>query len=215
MTPPYSTGSNGLPVATSARPSVHRIRSAGTASAFDVGLDSGMMIGRSTVDAICCTMRSAKAPDWVEVPISIVGFAFTTTSASAIRPPYRDQVATWAAGRAYGCWKSRNAAESSVRSPRLSTAQNLPLASCSESPSRIMTLRIMSATPMPAVPGTMDDRRLVMHPAAGGLHRGECGGQNHGRGALHVVIERAHLGGVLGQDAPGVAGAEVLPMQHR
>jgi hypothetical protein len=33
-------------VATSARPSVHRIRSSGTASAFDVGLDSGMMTGR-------------------------------------------------------------------------------------------------------------------------------------------------------------------------
>jgi hypothetical protein len=28
------------------------------------------MIGRSTVDAMCRTMNSVKAPDWVEVPTS-------------------------------------------------------------------------------------------------------------------------------------------------
>jgi hypothetical protein len=32
-----AAGGNGLPVATSARPSVHRIRSSGTASALEVG----------------------------------------------------------------------------------------------------------------------------------------------------------------------------------
>jgi hypothetical protein len=100
--PVVAGGWKGLPVATSARPSVHRIRSSGTASAFDVGLDSGMMTGRSTVDAICRTMSSVNAPDWVEVPISIVGFAFTTTSARVTGPPSRDQLTTSTAVRAYG-----------------------------------------------------------------------------------------------------------------
>ena len=49
MRPSISTGGNGLPVPTSARPSVHRKRSAGVASAFDVGFDSGKMIGPSRV----------------------------------------------------------------------------------------------------------------------------------------------------------------------
>jgi hypothetical protein len=86
------------------------------------------------------------------VPISIVGFVFATTSARVTLPPSRDQLAPSAAGRAYGFRKSRNAEESSVRSPRLSTVQNLLAASCSESPSLIITSRIMSAKPIPAVP---------------------------------------------------------------
>ena len=53
----------------------HRLR-------LEVGLDSGMMIGRSTVDAICRTIGSVNAPAWVEVPISIVGCTLATTSAS-------------------------------------------------------------------------------------------------------------------------------------
>src|SRR5215213_3283087 len=100
MTPPYSTGSNGLPVATSARPSVHRIRSAGTASALDVGLDSGMMIGRSTVDAICRTIDSVNAPGWVDVPMSMVGLALATTSANPTPPSPEDHLATSLAGHA-------------------------------------------------------------------------------------------------------------------
>ena len=43
--PSISTGGNGLPVPTSARPSVQRNKSAGVASACDVGFDSGKMIG--------------------------------------------------------------------------------------------------------------------------------------------------------------------------
>jgi len=57
----------------------------------------------------------------------------------------------------------------------------------------------------------MDDHLLVAHPAAGRLGRGERGGQHHGRGPWHVVVERAHIRRVFVQDAAGVAGAEVLP----
>src|SRR4029453_17364826 len=62
--------------------------------------------------------------------------------------------------------------------------------------------------------GAVDDHPLVAHPAAGGLDGGEGGGHHHRRGALHVVVERAHVTGVLVEDASGVAGAEVLPVQH-
>ena len=51
-----------------------------------------MMMDRSTVDAICRTMGSAKAPDLVEVPISIVGFACATTSAIYAVIPDPDQM---------------------------------------------------------------------------------------------------------------------------
>ena len=61
-------------MATSARPSVQASTSAGSASAFDVGLDSGMMIGRAVWAAMSRTICSVNAPACVEVPISIVGF---------------------------------------------------------------------------------------------------------------------------------------------
>jgi hypothetical protein len=40
-----------------------------------------MMMGRSTLDAICLTICSENAADCVEVPISMVGSEFATTSA--------------------------------------------------------------------------------------------------------------------------------------
>jgi hypothetical protein len=97
---PWCTGGNGLPVATSARPSVQRIRSSGWASHVDVGFDSGMMIGRSVCSAICRTIASVNAPAWVEVPMSIVGRTFATTSASPIPRSALAHPATSAAGRA-------------------------------------------------------------------------------------------------------------------
>ena len=49
------------------------MRSAGSASHCDVGLDSGMMIGRSVWAAMSRTIASVNAPAWVEVPINMVG----------------------------------------------------------------------------------------------------------------------------------------------
>ena len=96
-----STGGNGLPVAISARPSVQRIRSAGSASHFEVGLDSGMMIGRSMCAAMSARSASVNAPVWVEVPISMVGLGLRDDvgqpDAAGRR---RAQPATSAAGRA-------------------------------------------------------------------------------------------------------------------
>jgi hypothetical protein len=68
----------------------------------------------------------------------------------------------------------------------------------------------MSAIPIPAV-----HHSLLAHPAARGPHCRERGGQHNRRRALHVVVERAHLVGVLVQDPPRVGDAEVFPVQHR
>ncbi|CAM5616321.1 hypothetical protein SVIOM74S_07326 [Streptomyces violarus] len=55
-------GGKGEPVAISARPSVQRVRSAGSASEWEVGLESGKMTGRSQVEPICRTISSVNAP---------------------------------------------------------------------------------------------------------------------------------------------------------
>ena len=65
--------------------------------------------------------------------------------------------------------------------------------------------------------GVAIEGELTLAPQLGTrhLHRGQHRRQDNGRGALHVVIERADLVGVLVQDAPGVRGTKVLPVQHR
>lgn len=68
-----------------AAPSVHAMRSAGTASAFGVGFDSGMMIGRSTCDAMSRMISSVKLPCCADVPIRIVGCTFRTMSPRSVR----------------------------------------------------------------------------------------------------------------------------------
>jgi hypothetical protein len=58
------------------------------------------------LDAICLTICSVNAAGWVDVPISMVGSAFRTISASVMPSPWLDQPATSTASRAYGTWKS-------------------------------------------------------------------------------------------------------------
>ena len=77
--PSYWTGANGEPVATSARPSVQRIRSSAVASDFEVGFDSGKMIGRSTLRPISRTIASVNAPRAVDSPIRTVASIFPIT----------------------------------------------------------------------------------------------------------------------------------------
>ena len=57
-----STGANGLPVATRARPSVQSRTWAGVASVREVGLESGKMIGVGVASAIARTTSSVKTP---------------------------------------------------------------------------------------------------------------------------------------------------------
>src|ERR1700744_4988069 len=84
--PLWVTGANGEPDATRARPSVQRIRSSAVASDFDVGFESGKIMGRSTFRAISRTIGSENAPPTVENPIRIVASTFPITSARPICP---------------------------------------------------------------------------------------------------------------------------------
>src|ERR1700755_1209969 len=84
--PLWVTGANGEPDATKARPLVQRIRSSAVASDFEVGFESGKIIGRSTFRAISRTIGSEKAPPTVEKPIKIVALSFPIPSAKPICP---------------------------------------------------------------------------------------------------------------------------------
>ena len=70
------------------------------ASALGVGLDSGMMIGRSVCAAMSRTMCSVNAPACVDVPINMVGRAWRTTSANPGRDPGVPQSLISSQGRA-------------------------------------------------------------------------------------------------------------------
>jgi hypothetical protein len=62
-------------------PSVHAIRSRGTASDRAVGLDIGRITGRSVCAAMSRTTASVNAPGRAEVPIRTVGRTWVTTFA--------------------------------------------------------------------------------------------------------------------------------------
>ena len=78
--PNRSTGSNGEPVATRARPSVQSRTSAGVASATDVGFESGMTTGRGVASAIARTTASVNVPATPVVPTRICGRTRRTVS---------------------------------------------------------------------------------------------------------------------------------------
>ena len=63
--------------------------------------------------------------------------------------------------------------------------------------------------------GAVDHDPLVGQPLAGDPQGGGDRGQGDRGGALQVVVEGADLVGVAVQDAAGVVGGEVLPVQHR
>mmetsp|Transcript_27154 Transcript_27154/g.83685 ORF Transcript_27154/g.83685 Transcript_27154/m.83685 type:complete len:223 (+) Transcript_27154:103-771(+) len=79
-----STGSKGDPDAKTTSPSVHSIASAYETSHFEVGFDSGMMMGRSglTLAWNVLTTASSKSPATVDAPMSIVGLAYAMTSSN-------------------------------------------------------------------------------------------------------------------------------------
>src|SRR5512134_1959359 len=73
LRPAISTGSNGLPDANNARPSLHRYACGAVHSAFDVGFDSAKMIGRSLNDDIARTTSSVNVAGVAATPMIAVG----------------------------------------------------------------------------------------------------------------------------------------------
>jgi hypothetical protein len=116
--PAYGTGSNGLPVAMSARPSVHFTMSTGFASVLFVGLDIGKTTGRSTCLAISRTTASVKVSGSPDVPMRIVGLTALTTARRSRGAPFpRPIFAARAAGHAKGRLWTSLISTSSTTSP--------------------------------------------------------------------------------------------------
>ena len=87
-------------------------------SLFDVGFDSGKIIGRSLSFAISRTTLSENVPGVAETPIRIVGLAFAIVSSSVIfERSLQVQVATSATSRAKSALKSSRPARSLTHSP--------------------------------------------------------------------------------------------------
>ena len=218
LVPWYSTGGNGLPVATSTRPPVQVIRSVGVASASSVGLDIGMITGRSACRAISITMSRLNAPGRADVPISTVGCTRRTTSASGIPPSCssRRQSAT-----SSGLPRVPDLARGQVRVRRPTTRP------CrSSSPEPVSGRRVgqpaddqrggqLVGDPGPGRPGAEDDDPVAGQLDPGGPDGGQDGGEIHRAGALDVVVEAGQPVPVPGQQPPGVGRPDVLPVQQR
>ena len=82
--PLYTTGSNGEPVATRARPSECSKASDGVHSALLVGLLRGKMMGRSQWSAMARMAAGVKSPGWPVVPIRTVGRTLRITFSNAV-----------------------------------------------------------------------------------------------------------------------------------
>lgn len=76
----YVTGSNGLPLANSTRPSVHSTASSKLHSDWEEGFDKGKMTGLSLSSAMRLRIFLSKAPPIVDRPMRIVGLTSSTTS---------------------------------------------------------------------------------------------------------------------------------------
>jgi hypothetical protein len=134
---------------------------------------------------------SVTAPPWPDVPMRMVGWTRATTSSRATTPR---------AGS------------------RVHPATNGP-----ESPSGLVsgqTVRDQGVAELVGDACTRSTRAehhdpLLVQRCAAGLHRGEHRGQVHRAGALHIVVEGEYLVVVPLEDAPGVAGPDVLPVQQR
>ena len=149
-----ATSSNGLPVAIRARPSVQAIRSAGVASAREVGFESGKMIGRSAYAVIARTISSVNVPGCPEVPIRMVGRAFFDHVEQADRLALgrspRDRRGPSAGRASSGTAAALPARRATVPGGR--SGRSLARASGSVSPSSTIAATSCSAMPQPAEP---------------------------------------------------------------
>ena len=165
-TPAWSTGPNGDPVATSARPSVQARMSAGVASAFDVGLDSGMISGWRTPAAVARTIASPNVPAVAVVPTSTVGrrartMAVRWSGETPVPLPMSAIAAAWSASASIANSRfdaSRSARRLWTRPCESTSTICRPMASPDSPASRIASLS-SRAMPMPAAPAPTSSTR--------------------------------------------------------
>src|SRR5580704_7782254 len=63
--------------------------------------------------------------------------------------------------------------------------------------------------------GTEDDNAVLGQRSLAGPGASPYGGEVDRAGALHVIVEGEYVVAVAVQDAPGIAGPEILPVQQR
>mmetsp|Transcript_60836 Transcript_60836/g.91852 ORF Transcript_60836/g.91852 Transcript_60836/m.91852 type:complete len:272 (+) Transcript_60836:500-1315(+) len=142
--PSTTTGSNGLPLANRHLPLLHVNACSAVHSAFDVGFDSGMMIGRSFSSHIKSTTSLLNTPGCALTPTIPVGFSDLIASMKSL---------TSACSCAYAIlWCCKPAKRDFTTSPFESTSQHRFRASSKLKPSATSSSTIRSAIPVPASP---------------------------------------------------------------
>src|SRR5659263_205994 len=118
--PLYVTGSNGLPLAYTARPSDHVYASTAVHSDFEVGFERAKMIGRWFMRAIASTIGLVNIPGVPETPMMAVGVMAST----ACR---KSPMNAWSCAK--GRWWGARSVRLLTMSPLMSTYQHLRFAS--------------------------------------------------------------------------------------
>ncbi len=215
MARPYGTGANGLPVATMQRPPVHANRSAGTASARDVGFESGKTIGTRGVRRHLADHRLGERS----------GLARDADQRGRPYAPHRLRQLDGSLGPAPPLRDLRfRAREPPLERLHVAHALGDQAAGIVDpEPSRGLALRDAIRDQHVGELGRDAERRgaraeqhdpLFREPAADLAHRPEQRRHGHGGGALDVVVEGAEPVAVEVEQVRRVVAREVLPLQQ-
>ena len=170
------------------------------------------MSGRSTWLATSRTRASVKAPRQPVVPTRIDGFktraiATGSFSSSGARPASMNQRGSTAKGR----WSFASSGRSRWTSPVWSMRATVGPSTAAGTPSRIELAPELAGDADGRGAGPQEQDTLAGQAAlltSGGEHPGD----DHGAGALDVVVEAREAVAVALQDAEGVVLLEVLPL---
>mmetsp|Transcript_6358 Transcript_6358/g.20017 ORF Transcript_6358/g.20017 Transcript_6358/m.20017 type:complete len:259 (-) Transcript_6358:770-1546(-) len=148
--PLYSTGANGDPVATMARPSVQWYACSAVHSALDVGFDIGMMIGRGAYLPNLVMTLSVKMPPTPVRPSRQFGSCIAKTSSSGV-PSGTVSLCHWSQSSLPACGLPCLPSALPM-APRLVTMTMRRFASSCVRPARTMASITDADTPCPAEP---------------------------------------------------------------
>mmetsp|Transcript_21904 Transcript_21904/g.50369 ORF Transcript_21904/g.50369 Transcript_21904/m.50369 type:complete len:200 (-) Transcript_21904:894-1493(-) len=155
-----STLPKGLPVATIARPSLHMYASSGEISALEVGLESGITIGRSVCFAIARIAPSLIVPRLPLSPSTRSGFTCSMTASRADPSAMSERAKNI-------CSSVRLEYLDLPSSPHWSKTKKFSAAIFEFIPSCTIAECSACATPMPADPAPTTATRKLTSSAAG------------------------------------------------